>query len=155
MSMLPYLAGAAALVLVGAQPQIELFAKYKHVKAYEIRPGALAMPRYAEDGQICEIGVEKRSYSLGMIRIGDSFSQKEIDQSVDELAPLDERGPMSKGLMASMMTVRGRTCSNATVYENVTILGYGGISSDAGRRSGLTSSGDLAFTIQWTKRKCK
>ena len=154
MSRLPYLACAAALFMIGAKPQTEMFAKYKPVEAYEIRPGVLAMPRYTEDGRVCEVGVEKRSYSPDLIRVGESFSQKEIDQIVDVLAPADERGPKQKGLLGGMMVLSGQTYSNATVYENITVLSYGGISSTSDHKSSLTSTGDVAFTIQWTKRKC-
>jgi hypothetical protein len=155
MSRLPYLACAATVLLLDAKPQTEMFSKYKTVQAYEIRPGVLAMPRYAEDGQICEIGVEKRTYSPEMIRIGSSFSKLEIDEMVDELTPLEERGPRLKGLMGGMMALSGATYTNVTAYENVTIISYGGISSKSGSQSGLSSTGDAAFTIQWTKLKCK
>jgi hypothetical protein len=99
--------------------------------------------------------VEKRRYSPELIRIYDSFSQQEIDQTVDVLAPVDERGARSKGLPGGMMTMYGQTYTNAAVYENAIIVSYGGISSESGRRSGLASTGDVAFTIRWTKRKCK
>jgi len=154
MSKLPYLVCVTAVFLLGAKPQTEMFSKYKTVQAYEIRYGVLATPRYAEDGQICEIGVEKRTYSPELIRIGSSFTQKEIDQIVDELAPPEERGARSKGLLGVMMTMSGATYTNATVYENVTIMSYGGMATKPGR-SGLSSTGDVAFTIQWTKLKCK
>jgi hypothetical protein len=154
MPKLPYLSCVAAVFLLGAMPQTEMFSKYKTVQAYEIRPGVLATPRYAEDGRICEIGVEKRTYSPEMIRIGSSFSQKEIDQIVDEFAPLEQRGAKSKDLLGGMMTMSGATYTNATVYENVTIMSYGGMATKSGR-SGLSSTGDVAFTIQWTKLKCK
>jgi hypothetical protein len=48
MSKLPYLACAATLLLVGAKPQTEMFSKYKPIEAYEIRPGGLVIPRYAQ-----------------------------------------------------------------------------------------------------------
>jgi len=155
MSRLPYLACVATVLLIGAKPQTEMFSKYKPVEAYELRPGILAMPKYAEDGQICEVGVEKRSYSPELIRINESFSQKEIDQIVDDLVPVDERGPRLNGLLGGMMIMSGNTSSNATVYENVTITSYGGISSKSNPHAGLTSNGDVAFTVQWTKRKCQ
>jgi hypothetical protein len=155
MSRLPYLACAATVLLVGAKPQTEMFSKYKPIEAYEVRPGVVAMPRYAQDGQICEVGVEKRRYSPELIRIGDSFSQTEINQIVDDLAPVDERGPRSKGLLGGMMAMSGLTYTNMVVYENVTVLSYGGMSSQSGRHASEASTGDVAFTIQWTKRKCQ
>lgn len=155
MPKLPCLACLATLLLMVAKPQTEMFSKYKSIEAYEIRPGVFAMPRYAEDGQLCELGVEKRSYSHGTIRIGESFSHQEIDQIADEFAPLTERGAKLKGIAGGGMTLSGQTYSNDAVYENVTISSYGGISHDTDRKPGLTSTGEVAFTIQWTKRTCK
>lgn len=145
---------AAALIPFGIAPQSGMFPKYKPIEAYEIRPGVLAMPRYAQDGQLCEVGVEKRRYSPELIRIDDDFSQKEIDQIVDELVPVSERGQRLKGLLGGMMTMMGNSYSNAAVYENVTVLSYGGISGEGKRKNDLKNTGDVAFTIQWTKRKC-
>ena len=90
-----------------------------------------------------------------LIRIYDKFSQKEIDQIVDVLAPVDERGARSKGLLGGVMTMYGQAYTSAAIYENVTIVSYGGISSESGRKSGLASTGDVALTIRWTKRMCK
>ena len=71
------------------------------------------------------------------------------------LAPVDERGARSKGLLGGVMTMYGQAYTSAAIYENVTIVSYGGISSESGRKSGLASTGDVALTIRWTKRKCK
>jgi hypothetical protein len=124
MSKMPYFACAAALLLLGAKPQSNLFAKYKPVEAYEIRPGVLAMPRYAEDGQVCEIGVAKSSYSPEMIRIGGNFTRKEIDQIADELAPASERGPKTPmfGTINKNGIERHETIMETDSYENVSIL---------------------------------
>jgi len=150
----------ATILLLGAKPQNEMFAKYKSVEAYEIRPGILAMPRYTEDGQVCEIGVERRSYSPEMIRIEESFSQKEIDQIVDELAPPEERGPRSKDFPRDMTMLEGQTYTTMAVFEDVTIRTSGAIKSEPTRwrhfrRYRFTTTYNVAFTIQWTKRKCQ
>jgi hypothetical protein len=154
MSKLPYFACATALLLLGAKQQNQMFAKYKSVEAYEIRSGVLAMPRYAEDGQICEIGVERRAYSPGMIRINQSFSQKEIDQIVDELAPPDQRGREYKGILGDGGLMQGNSYTGGVVYENVTVLAYGGITNSQ-NASHFSITGDVVFTIRWTKRKCQ
>jgi len=82
-----------ALVLLGAKPQSDLFSKYKAVEAYELKPGILMMPRYTADGEVCEIGLEKRQYSPELIRTSSRLSHAEIEQYVDELVPSDARGP--------------------------------------------------------------
>jgi hypothetical protein len=50
------------------------------------------LPRYASDGRVCEIGLEKKHYSPDLIRHGD-LSRKEIDLIAEELAPSGERVP--------------------------------------------------------------
>jgi len=147
---LPYFWCISALLLLVAKPQNEMFSMYKSVEAYEIRPGILAMPRYAEDGQVCEIGVEKRSYSPEMIRVGGRLTRKEIDDIAADLVPASERGP--KTPMFGNINENGleghETMVEADSYENVTIFIYG----DASAKCNI---GDVAFTIQWTKRKCQ
>jgi len=146
MSKLPYLACIAGLLLLGAKPQNEMFAKYKAVEAYEIRPGVLAMPRYAEDGQVCEIGIERRVYSPGMIRINQPLSQKEVDEIADELVPPKERGPRSNGLPSDGAIMEGLSYTRQAVYENVIISSFGAVTD---------VKNGVGFTIQWTKRKCQ
>jgi len=154
MSRLMGLTYIAAILLLGAKPQNQMFSKYKSVEAYEIRPGVLAMPRYAENGQLCEIGVERRAYSPGLIRINQSFSKKEIDQIVDELAPPDQRGREYKGIMGDGGLMQGNSYTGGVVYENVTVLDYGGITNSQ-NVSHFSITGDVVFTIRWTKRKCQ
>lgn len=161
MSKLPYLACIAVLLLLGAKSQNEMFAKYKQVEAYEIRPGVLAMPRYNADGEVCEIGFEKPSYSQGSLDIQLSFTQKEIDEIVDEFAPPDVKGTKSKEWWNGMMDVSGQAYVTTTTYENITISTAGGITPTfhrnfVGHQSvHWASTGDVAFTITWTKRKCQ
>lgn len=57
------------------------------MEAYEVQPGILAFPTYAADGQVCEIGIERRHYSLEVIRLDPGLSREEIDKTVDDLAP--------------------------------------------------------------------
>jgi hypothetical protein len=140
----------ATILLLGAKPQNEMFSKYKSVEAYEIRPGVLAMPRYTEDGQVCEVGVAKSSYSPEMIRIGGSFTRKEIDEIADELAPPEERGPKTPffGTINVVTTQDIGTFVEHDDYENVSIL----VGGDGSAKCNI---GDVVFTIRWTKRKCQ
>jgi hypothetical protein len=75
------------LLLLTASPQTTSMAKYKAVEAYEVRPGILMFPTYTEDGQVCEIGLERRHYSPEIIRLDPNLSREDIDAIVDELDP--------------------------------------------------------------------
>jgi hypothetical protein len=146
MSKLPYFACAACLLLLGAKPQNEMFAKFNSVEAYEIRPGMLAMPKYAEDGQVCEIDVEKRNILPNLARIGDSFSREEIYQIIADLVPPNERGP--KTPFYGNITGSGQSWFESYSYENVEITAYG----DGRDKCNL---GTVGLRFQWTKRKCQ
>lgn len=154
MSKAVSLAFTAMLLILVAKPESDRFSKYKVVEAYEIRPGILMMPRYAEDGQICEIGLEKRHYTPELIDLDATLSRKEIDQLTDELVPVSERGPKSTDFPGgSLIDEAGPGMTTTSMYENVTISITSHVISTS-RRHG-TVVDDVAVTIKWNKRKCQ
>jgi hypothetical protein len=146
---------AVALFSLGSQPNSGVLSKYKKVEAYEIRPGVLAMPKYGANGQVCEVGVVRQSYSPELIRIGESFSNQEIDQIVDDLAPSVERGKKAEGFLADMVVVTGVVMTETTVYENITVHRYGAVTTPPGETSGLKASRYVTIAVQWTNRNCR
>jgi hypothetical protein len=151
MSKIVGLACTAMLLLLFARPQSGRFSKYKTVEAYEIRPGILIMPSYSDDGQVCEIGLEKVHYSPELIRLDPSLSRKEIDQIADELVPANERGSRSKEFGRDLITIVGHGMTTNADYENVSIQIYGNVLRPS-RKS--TTVDDIAATIKWKNRKC-
>jgi hypothetical protein len=153
MAKLIGLAFAASLLLLSANPDRERFGKYKVIEAYEIRPGILIMPRYSADGQVCEIGLEKRHYSPEIIRLESSLSRKEIVQVFDELVPADERGPRSKDFGGILITRSGNSITTNIDFANVSIQ----IVSKALPASshGEIAEGDITATVHWKNRKCQ
>jgi len=144
---------ALFLVLV-AGPRNEKFSKFKAVETYEIRPGILMMPRYALDGQVCEIGLERRHYSPGKIYLSSTLSSKDIDQIVDELAPANERGPMVKedGGLEDLILESGTQLTTMVSYENISVKTYSNVSPSSNKRKIVAD--DIAATITWKNRKC-
>ena len=144
---------AAVLLLAAANPAREKFAKYKAVEAYEIRPGILMMPRYAADGQVCEIGLEKLHYSPEKIRLDSSLSRKEIDEIFDELVPSAERGPKPTGLLEQGTTnLSGASMVSDEEYQNVSIQIYSAVVSE--KKDAVTAD-QVTATLQWKNRKCQ
>jgi len=125
-----------------------MFSKYKAVEAYEIRPGILIMPRYSEDGQVCEIGLERAHYSLAKITLDASLSRSEIDQIADELVHANERGPRTFGNLGDLVMEDGGALVTVADYERVSIQIYGSDSPKSGE-------GNVAATIRWKTRKCQ
>jgi hypothetical protein len=148
MSKLIGLALAVTFLLASTNPIHEQFAKYKAVEAYEIRPGILMMPRYSDDGQVCEIGLEKLHYSAEMIRLDSSMSRKEIDQIFEELAPPNERGRESNDSMGGLITRSGHSFRTYTDFENVSI-------QTVGEDLPKSVEDNIVATLHWKHRKCQ
>ncbi len=80
----------AMISLLAVRPHNDKFSKYHSIEAYEIRPGILMIPRYSQDGQVCEMGLQRMHYSPEIVRFDSSLSRSEIDGLFDELVPADE-----------------------------------------------------------------
>lgn len=147
MSKLVCLATIAMLLLPAESQQRNNYSKYKSVEAYEIRPGILMMPRYAADGQVCEIGLERRHYSHEIINLESSMDRKDIDEIVDELAPASERGPKLKSFGKNWTYVSGVSTTETSDYENVSILIYSKVLSTS-KPHNIDVDSNLAVTIR-------
>jgi hypothetical protein len=141
-------------LFVAAKPQSERFSKYKSVEAYEVRPGILMMPRYTEDGEVCEIGLERRHYTPQGIHFESSMPRKDIDEIVNEFAPVSERGPKSKDFGAGELTIENGGGKTTLVdYENVSLQIYSSVVTHGKREVFVDDA--IAATILWKNRKCQ
>jgi hypothetical protein len=66
--------------------------KYRQIISYEIRPGIVMTPKYAADGQVCQIYLERRQQTEKELLLGYTISAKDVMNLVDELAPKAQRG---------------------------------------------------------------
>ena len=131
-------------VATPGQTSADLGAKYRKITSYEVRPGIVMTPRYAQDGQVCEMIVEKRAKTDKDVIFGSSFAEKEWKDAVDELAPPSERGKDVTGLLNT--TVDGGFITADYTYEKVRI-----------RVQGVTRpkpTPAVLITITWSKRTC-
>jgi hypothetical protein len=111
---MPRLLGLTCVMMFAfcvARAQSPKFLSYKKVEAYEIRPGILATPRYSVDGEVCEIGLERKHYSSEKIYLDSALSREEIDQIADEVAPINERGPRTKLMLGRDLIVEAGNTS--------------------------------------------
>jgi len=106
------------------------------------------MPTYSDDGQLCEVGLQRRNYSPEKIRLDSSLTREEIDQALDELVPVNERGARSKD-HGDILGV-GNTMTTIYDYENVQLQVYG----ETAMSKGSMVEKDIAATIRWKNRKC-
>jgi hypothetical protein len=145
-------AALVLLLLLTASPQKNPMAKYKAVEAYEVRPGILMFPTYSEEGQVCEIGLERRHYSPEMITLDSTLSHEDVDAIVDELAPASERGPKSQNPFDDLMLVVGPGSTTFEQYENITVQIESAVIANSKKKSTVD---DVAAVIKWKHRKCK
>jgi len=84
------------LALVGTawgQTSADLSAKFPSFTAYKVRSDVLMTARFAADGQVCEMTLEKRAQTdSGTILGTSSFSEEEVRGLIDDLAPEGVRG---------------------------------------------------------------
>ncbi|MGD0735264.1 MAG: hypothetical protein ABR976_08965 [Terracidiphilus sp.] len=154
MSKLAVIGCTALLLMLNANSDRTQFSKYKTVEAYEIRPGILMMPSFGADGQVCEIGLERRRYSPEVIRLDSDIPDKDLNEIVDELAPDDERGPRSEGVLGYDLTLTdGGGMTTIRDYENVSIDIFSHVLNNSRRNTRIESN--VAVTIKWKNRKCK
>ncbi len=112
------------------------------------------MPRYAADGQVCEIGLERRHYSPELIRLDAEMPQETLDQVIDELAPPAERGEKSKEILdGEISDEAGPGMTSTSSYEHVSIDRFSRVLSHSKR--GETIEANVAATITWKNRKCE
>ena len=112
------------------------------------------MPRYSADGEVCEIGLQRRIYSPELVRLDPEMERKEIDEIANELAPADERGPRSSGLLGmGPISLTGFTRDQLEDYQNVSIDIFDKVISRSKRRTEV--EGNLAAVIRWKHRRCQ
>ena len=125
------------------QSSHDLQSRFPRVVSYEVRPGVLMTPRYAADGQVCEMVVEKRHQKDRGVDFGSSFSEKEVNEVVNELVPEKERGKDQTEFLNS--TIDGSFITTEYSYENIVVT-----------VRGITrpQPEDMVVVITWRKRTC-
>ena len=137
-----------AALLLFTNLQRGMFSRYKSVEAYEVRPGILMMPQYTEDGQICEITLERHHYLNGTAYLGSTIPRETFIDIVDELAPKSERGRQTMNFGKEYMSAYGgNSVTTFADYENISIE-ISGIASPS------VSAGDIVGVIEWKKQAC-
>ena len=143
---------AISLSLGAATTDLQRLAGYRKLEAYEVRPGILMLPKLTVDDEFCEIGLERLHYYPDRTRLYSDLSRKEIDQILDELVPLDQRGQALAGPPRPLITVDGHVSSTVIDFENVTVEISGPLVSSTGKSY---KAGDVVATVRWKKRVCR
>jgi len=105
--------------------------------------------RFASDGQVCEMTLEKGQRTDTSIPYDDSFSNEEVHSLMDDLAPEGQRGrDMTRRFDGS---IEGLGYTNVYTYENVLVHVYGTRQLGAGQ---VGVAGNKVIVITWRTRTC-
>ena len=131
------------------QTSADLSAKYPSVIAYRVRPHVLMTARFASDGQVCEMTLEKGQRTDTSIPYDDSFSNEEVRSLMDDLAPEGQRGrDMTRRFDGS---IDGLSYTTVYTYEHVLVHVYGTRQLGAGQ---VGAAGYEVMVITWRTRTC-
>ena len=130
--------------VASGQTSADLSSKYRQVTSYELHPTVVMTPKFAADGQVCEMVIERRQSTDKGIVFATFFSEQEVREFVDELAPAADRGrDLTKHLNG---IVTGGSIITEYNYENLLVRVYG-VTRPA-------PAGDRVIIISWPKRGC-
>jgi hypothetical protein len=105
--------------------------------------------RFAADGQVCEMTLEKGQRTDTSIVFLDFFSKEEVHGLIDDLVPEGLRGrDLTKRFNGS---IEGLSVTTEYTYENVLVHVYGTRQVEAGQ---VGAAGDKVIVITWRTRTC-
>src|SRR5690349_19624411 len=81
------------------QTAADLGSKYHHHEVYEVQPGVQMIPKFAPDGQVCEMQVEQTRFVKNGVDFGHGLDQAKISAITNQLVPAEERGEKMKTLL--------------------------------------------------------
>jgi hypothetical protein len=143
-------------VTAWGQTSSDLSTKCARFTAYKIGPDLLMTPKFAADGQVCEMAIEKRHNADNGIHYETFFSEGEVRNLGDSLVSEKERGrnltpPLNGEVMGSDMTVE-------YTYEHLLVRAYGPArpqGNAATYANGRQMDGGYSLVIiTWPKRPC-
>jgi hypothetical protein len=123
--------------VANAQTAADLAKKYHHQEVYEVQPGVQMTPKFASDGQVCEMQLEQSHFLRNEVDLGDGIDQSKISAIIEQLVPAEERG----GKMNTLEECVG-ICQTEDEYSNIFV-------------KVLSSGNTRLIKIKWRNRNCK
>ena len=110
-----------------------------------MRPGVLVTTAFAKSGEICEMLIEPQRPWTPIKTGAEKFTKRELDEIVDELVPVGQRGKAIGGGFINMRCWPDDDCwGSSATYEKVFIY-YNVSGTDEYRYA----------TIQWREGACR
>lgn len=137
----------AACVESQAQTLVEFDRKYgPPIKFYKIQPDLLMTAKYAEDGQVCTMYVERRRVSERGLDLRLKISEGEVAKLIEEFVPAEERE--TKGKADGWLRITGGVAERFYDYKNVSVILADVASPDS-------YNGGSVLIIRWKNRSCE
>jgi hypothetical protein len=146
------IAGLLMLAIpVCAQTSSELEGKYgKPQKFYEVRPDVMMTVTFNDEGQACEMRVERHNATESTTYMNMTFYPQSMAQEiVDDLVPFEARGAKSKH--SGLINITGSSGSRFKDYKNVQMTYQFNVAA----ANESECSGIVAIIIRWKNRGCK
>jgi len=146
------------VVTAWGQTSADLSAKYPHFTAYKIGSDLLMTPKFASDGQVCEMAIEKRHLVDNRLDSVTLFSEREVREVGESTVPEKERGRNLTSVFNG--TVIGSDMTIEYTYENVLVRAYGDArpyenpATYGNDGLHIGKGGYAVIIITWTKRPC-
>jgi len=118
------------------QTAADLGTKYHHHEVYEVEPGVQMTPKFASDGQVCEMQVEQSHFGKNRVDFSDGLNQAKINAITDQLVPAEERGEKINELVLCT-----GSCETISEYSNVFV-------------NVLSHVKTRVIAIKWRNRTC-
>jgi hypothetical protein len=141
-------------VFACGQTASDLSAKYRDLNAFAVRPGILMTAKYAANGQVCEMTLQ-RYYSPDQPDADSTIPAKLETELIDELAPAAVRGPSTSKWLLNSFTAGGVShIERDFVNALVVIDGTYWCTEEADGKTNCGHGGTKVITIQWKNRTC-
>jgi len=140
-------------------PSNERFRKYSVPEVYETSSGIMIKPFYTSNHDVCEISIERRHLSNGIVDFDATMSKEQIMTLFDELVSTEERGhPGNKKLIGDtqITEIDSNALTVSILYENVTLAMYGFLDHPKRQKDEVPKNQKyLAAIISWNNLECE
>ena len=137
---------ALSVPTITAQTESQIEQHYPRLKTYAVRPDMTLIAKYASDGQVCEMVLEPRHWDGEKVLLISTLQEDPIS-IVEEVVPLNERGPRQKDESDNVSLVGGGVVSRSIHYAKITVKVFG--SSQGNNWAGI-----MVAIVKWRTRSC-
>jgi len=138
--------------VVHGQSAADLAQRFPHHEVYEVEPGVVMSAKFASNGLVCEMQVQKAHFNKDFADPSDGIDLDKMDTLVDRLVPASERGDKDQVLGSSLFHQQGTVMVKIDQYANITVQVFWNVKEH--KKSVQQSNGSAVLVIKWRHRSC-